>query len=261
MAPDLLKLLADNRRAPRRFEIVASAADDEATIYLYDAIVGDQFEAELFGGVAAAPFVKELAKVQAKTINLRINSPGGDVFAARAIEQALREHPAHVVAHVDGVAASAATVIAMAADEIRIAPGALFMVHNSFARAVGNSDELMEVAALLEKIDGTIVATYAARTGKDEQAIRELMAAETWFTGAEAVEAGFADGLAADAPAINAAWNLSAYAKAPKTQEAAPAPAVAEPEAPAPVAEAPRPATVDKTDELRRALRLRVRTA
>jgi ATP-dependent Clp protease protease subunit len=212
----LAKLLADNRRAPqRRFEVKA-LADDSAEVFLYDAIVSDSAEAEWFGGVAPEPFVAALRGITAGTIHLRINSPGGSVFGARAIEQALRDHPARVVAHIDGLAASAATFIAMAADEVVMAKGALFMVHKAWTMAFGNSDDLLATADLLDKIDGTLVQTYADRTKQTPALVEQWMAAETWFTAAEAIEAGFADRLADDHTQAQAAWNLSAYAKAPK---------------------------------------------
>lgn len=222
----LAKLLADNRKAPRRFEVKAAATDDAVDIYLYDAIVDDELTAELMGGVAPQTFVKELAAIKASTINLRINSPGGSVFGARAIEQALREHPARVVAHIDGLAASAATFIAMAADQVVMNKGALFMIHKAWTIAFGNADDLLATAELLDKIDGTLVQTYVDRTGQKAEQVSAWMAAETWFTAQEAIDAGFADELADTSPKAQAgAWNLSAYDRAPKVQlPAAPEP-------------------------------------
>lgn len=218
----LAKLLADNRSAARRFEV--RAAGDTAEIFLYDAIVSDAMEAEYFGGVAPEPFVAALRGITASTIHLRINSPGGSVFAARAIEQALRDHPAKIVAHIDGIAASAATFIAMAADEIIMSKGALFMVHKAWTGCWGNSDDLKAEAELLDKIDSTLVQTYADRTGKTPEQIAEWMAAETWFTAQEAKDAGFADSIAQAEPKASASWNLSAYARAPQIQEPPPHP-------------------------------------
>lgn len=242
----LLKLLADNRQAPMRQFVVRALADDEAEILLYDAIVDDQLEAEYWGGVAPLGFIQELRAITAGTIHLRINSPGGSVFAARAIEQALREHSARIVVHIDGLAASAATFIAMAGDEIVMAKGALFMIHNAWTFAYGNAADLKATADLLDKIDGTLVQTYADRTKQKPDQVADWMAAETWFTADEAVAAGFADRLAAaektDPPA-KAAWNLSAYAHAPGAT-AAPAPA----QKPAPSAPAPAPQPTATTD-------------
>lgn len=211
----LLQLLADNRGAPRRFEIIAS--EDEATIYLYDAIVPDKLTAEWMGGVCPQDIVPQIAELKAKVINLRINSPGGSVFAARAIATAFEQHPAKVIAHIDGVAASAATAIACACDEVVIAEGAMYMIHNSMTFAFGNKDAFLETAALLEKVDGAMAGDYARRTKKPEATIKEWMDAETWFTSAEAVENGFADRIA-EGKKAKAEWNLSAYAKAPKAE-------------------------------------------
>lgn len=220
----LNKLLLANRHNPaRKFEIKQEDSADVAEVFLYDAIVSDEMEAEFFGGVAALPFIKALREVKASTIHLRVNSPGGSVFAARAMEQALRDHPAKIVAHVDGYAASAASFLIMAADEIEIAPGAMVMIHKGWSFAMGNSDDMLAMAELLDKIDGTLVDTYAARTKADPKQILEWMTAETWFTAKEAVDAGFADRLAETAdPKAQARWDLSAYSKAPKRQEPSP---------------------------------------
>jgi ATP-dependent Clp protease, protease subunit len=228
-----LKLLAANK-ARGQFKIDPPRAEaDAATVWLYDVIVNNADEAEWFGGVAPEPFAKALREIKAGTIHLRINSPGGSVFAARAIEQALREHPAQVVAHIDGYAASAASVVMLGADKIVAAPGAMVMIHNAWTLAMGNADDLKETAALLEKIDGTLAASYAARAAAkangDITATREqfaqAMAAETWFTAEEAQAAGLVDEVVSPEPAAQAraqAWDLSAYAHAPEPAPAAP---------------------------------------
>lgn len=214
MASRLNKLLADNRKAAaRKFEVLAKQDSDEAEIFLYDAIVSSQEEADWYGGVAPEAFVKAVRGIDAGTIHLRINSPGGSVFAARAMEQALREHKARIVVHIDGIAASAATFIAMAGDEIVMNKGAMFMIHKAWTWTAGNADDLAKEAGLLAKIDGTLAQTYADRTGKDVETINGWMADETWFTADEAVEYGFADKLAETE--ARAEWNLSAYAHAP----------------------------------------------
>lgn len=176
-------------------------------------------------GVSAKAFVQELANIDAKTIHLRINSPGGDVFEARAMAVALREHKAKVIAHVDGYAASAASYVALSADEVEIADGAMIMIHKAWTIAFGNSDDLIEVSQLLEKIDADLVRDYVASTGSDQKQIEDWMSAETWFTADEAVEHGFADRKSAefDGKKALAGWDVSAYANAPKVpQESAP---------------------------------------
>lgn len=213
----LNKLYADNRRASaRKFEVVAKADSTDVEIFLYDHIVSSEDEAEWWGGVAPESFVKAVYGVdQDAKIHLRINSPGGSVFAARAMEQALRDHKGGVIVHIDGLAASAATFIAMAGEEVIMAKGAMFMIHKAWTGMWGNSNDLRKEADLLDKIDGTLAETYASKTGKDLNQVSAWMADETWFTAAEALEHGFATSIA-ETEAKASAWNLSAYDKAPK---------------------------------------------
>lgn len=218
----LLRLYADNRKVSDRRFNVSNKTDGQADIYLYDAIVDTDLEAEFWGGVSPKSFVQALSQIDADVINLRVNSPGGSVFAARAMEQALRDQKAKVIAHIDGVAASAASFLVMAADEIVMAPGALMMIHKAWTVAMGNANDLMDTADLLDKIDGTLVSTYAARTGLAAEKINEMMAAETWFTAQEAVDLAFADSIAESVKARQN-WNLSAYSKAPAQPEPKPA--------------------------------------
>lgn len=209
---NLQKLLIDNRG---RGVFKAESSGDEATLYLYDVIVSDDY----FGGVGAQTFVKELNNLTAATIHLRINSPGGDVFAARAMEQAIREHKSRIVAHIDGYAASAASYLALAADEVVMAKGGFFMIHKAWTMAFGNADDLIDMVGLLEKIDASLIETYASETGQDAAQIESWMASETWFSADEAVALGFADSIAESAPNNAAAWNVSAYAAAPKIEQ------------------------------------------
>ena len=218
----LLRLYADNRKVSDRRFSVRNETHGEAEIYLYDAIVDSELEAEFWGGVSPKSFVQSIKDIDADVIHLRVNSPGGSVFAARAMEQALRDHKAKIVAHVDGVAASAASFLVMAADEIVMAPGALMMIHKAWTVAMGNADDLMNTAGLLEKIDSTLVQTYAQRSGMDADKIADMMASETWFTAQEAVDAGFADSISESVKAAQK-WNLSAYQKAPAQPEPKPA--------------------------------------
>lgn len=209
-----LQILARNAK---RGEFKAEVKADAATVYLYDAIVSNDLEAEFFGGVAPKAFIEQIKAIDAPVINLRINSPGGSVFAARAMEQALRESKSKIVAHIDGYAASAASFLMMAADEIVMAPGAMVMIHKAWTMEYGNADDLRQTADLLDKIDSTLVATYAERSGKDEAQILDWMGAETWFTAQEAVDAGLADKVAENAPKASAEkWDLSAYKNAPE---------------------------------------------
>lgn len=216
----LMKLLIDNRKKGFfKSEAVASSGNsDEVTIYLYDMIVSDDATAEWYGGVSPQAFVKALANVTAKTIHLRINSPGGDVFAARSIEQALREHPSNVIAHIDGVAASAASFLAMAANEIVMNEGAFIMIHKASTLAYGNSDSLLETANLLNKIDESLINTYAKRSGKGIEAISQWMSDETWFSAEDAIAEGFADRIHDGSTPVKNEWDMSAYKNSPIAQ-------------------------------------------
>jgi len=218
MSP-LDKLFADNKSSPRRYEIKASTAADETEVFLYDAIGG-------YWGVDAGQFVKDLKAIKSSTIHLRVNCPGGEVNAARAIATAIAQHPSKIVAHVDGVAASAASFLILAAKEIEATAGAFVMVHSPMMLTVGNAADHEAAIALLEKYADAMVSDYMRRTGKDEATVRGWMAAETWFTAEEAVEAGLVDRVV-EAIAVKSQWNLSAYKNAPVALRAAELGAVA----------------------------------
>ncbi len=200
-----------NKAAVKPFAVQAAA--EETTVWLYDFIGFDPWTQT---GVGAEQFAKEIAAIKTPVIRLRINSPGGSVFDGRAMAAALKAHKSKVVASIEGVAASAATFVAVAADEVQMAKGSMFMIHNAWTIAMGNANDLMETAALLEKLDGTLVDDYTAKTGKSAQQVKDWMAAETWFTADEAVTAGFADAVV-DGDQVDATYDLSAYGeRAPK---------------------------------------------
>lgn len=160
-------------------------------IWLYDQ-VGEGF----FGGMSAKTFVQELNKLgQVDTVNLHINSPGGSVFDGVAIYNALKNHPARIEVDVDSVAASIASVIAMAGDEIRIAANSMMMIHDPYGMSMGNADDMRKTADLLDQIKGVIVSTYAKRTGETESSIAKLMHDETWMSADDALRLGFVDSI------------------------------------------------------------------
>lgn len=180
---------------PGGYRVVLRAAANEADIYVYGAIGGDWFGE----GVTARQFAEDLKKVgNVATINVRINSEGGSVFDGRTMHSLLVDHKARKVVHVDGLAASAASFLAMAGDEILIARGAFIMIHNSAIMTFGGADDLRRTADLLDSVNSTIRETYAARSGADMEQIKAWMDAETWFTGPEAVAAKLADKVVAD---------------------------------------------------------------
>lgn len=146
-----------------------------------------------WGDVQAKDFVEKLNRISADKITVRINSDGGDVFTAQAIYSSLKLHPASITVHIDGIAASAATIIAMAGDKIIMPENSMMMIHNPMTPIYGEADELREMAEVLDKVRDTIVAAYRAKTGLDDEKLIELMKAETWMTANEAKDLGFVD--------------------------------------------------------------------
>ena len=128
-------------------------------------------------------------------ITVWINSPGGDVFAASSIYTALKEHAGRVTVKIEALAASAASIVAMAGDEILIAPTAYMMIHRAATIALGDSDEMRAAARTLDEVDGGIVNLYAMRTGQSADRVERMMKATTWMNAASAVALGFADGM------------------------------------------------------------------
>lgn len=161
------------------------ADGERATVSIYDGI--GEF------GVSAKSFLTDLRAVKASEVDLEINSPGGDVFAGIAIYNGLRGSGKKINVKVMGVAASAASLVAMAGDTIEMPENTFMMIHNPWTFAIGDADELRASADMLDKINTSLVSTYAKRSGKTDEDVTALLAAETWYTAAEAVAAGFAD--------------------------------------------------------------------
>jgi len=180
-------------------------------IWLYDQI-GEGFFTD---GVTAKSFQKDLAGLgKVSTINLRINSPGGNVFDGLTIYNQLKAHPARIVVDVDGLAASIASLIAMAGDEIRMAGNSMMMIHNPHSMAMGDANEMRRTAALLDQIKGNLADTYAARTGMDLGTLNAWMDSETWLTAAEAVQYGFADAVTQE-QRVAASYDLTRFHNVP----------------------------------------------
>lgn len=174
-------------------------------ILIYDDIVADGS----FGGITAKDFRTMLSDFDDDVeISVRINSDGGEVTNALSIYRALAEHPARVVAHVDGIAASSASVILMAADSRRISESAFVMIHNPRSFEVGEAADLRKMADLLDQFRDQILGIYAARTGQSRERVQQWMDAETWFDADESLANGFADEITAN-KAVAAKWDLS----------------------------------------------------
>ena len=173
----------------------ASDDTEAATIGIYDVIGEDLWSG---GGFTAKRMAGALRAIGKRDVTVSINSPGGDLFEGVAIYNALREHPAKVTVKVMGLAASAASVIAMAGDEILMGRGAFLMIHNAWAVAVGNRHDMRKAADTLEPFDTAMADIYAARTGGDAKKIAKMMDDETWLSASQAVDQGFADAVIDD---------------------------------------------------------------
>lgn len=181
-------------RALDRWDAGVRAADAEQdrSISIYDVIGFDWWTGE---GVTAKRIAGALRSLGQGPVTVNVNSPGGDMFEGLAIYNLLREHPGEVTVKVLGLAASAASVIAMAGDVVQIARAGFFMVHNSWVLAQGNRHDLREIADWLEPFDAAMNDIYVARTGQDLADVQTQMDAESWIGGSQAVDLGYADEL------------------------------------------------------------------
>lgn len=173
---------------------IRAANEDEYSISIFDPIGFDPWTGE---GVTAKRIAAALRTLDGADVTVNINSPGGDMFEGLAIYNLLREYSGKVVVKVLGLAASAASIIAMAGDEVRIARAGFLNIHNCWVVAMGNRYDLMEMAERLAPFDQAMADIYAARTGAPQDAMQKLMNADSWIAGSAAVEQGFADGLLA----------------------------------------------------------------
>jgi ATP-dependent protease ClpP protease subunit len=192
MLASQLGIAIDDRTKPTKGYEVKNLSDGSAEIAVYDEIGP--------WGVSAVRFTDELRAINARSITLRIASPGGDVADGLAILNALRAHPATVDVIVEGWAASAASFIAMAGDTVQMSPNSMLMIHDAMTICVGNAEEMLETAALLDKHSDNIADVYARRAGGTVAEWRQRMKETTWYTAQEAVDAGLADNVLGEAP-------------------------------------------------------------
>lgn len=234
------KVKVDGRLASFRalqrtfFEARAKKDTQEGDIYIYDAIGGGMFG----GGIAPkqiADAIDGFTKEGVKALNIYLNSPGGDVFDGVAMFNCIVRFGGKKVVHVDGLAASAASLVAMAGDEIITAPNAMWMIHNAWGFAIGNAEEMRAQADLLEKVSNeALLDTYAKRCGEkcSKEDIKQMMAAETWMNAEEALTYGFTDSISgppdeeeedskASAAVVSAHPLLSKYDKTPEAMRVA----------------------------------------
>jgi len=193
---------------------VTNKASDTGEVVIYGDI-GSYFWGEDF--VSALQFKKDLAKLgNVKSIDLRLNSNGGVITEAQAMYTLLNEHPANVHVYIDGIAASAASFLAMVGDQITIADGGFVMIHNARGAVSGEAQDLEAAAQVLRSMNGVIRKKYADRTGQSLDKIRQWMDAETWFDSADALKYGFATDVLDNMKAVALFSGLNRmYANAP----------------------------------------------
>jgi len=215
-------MITDRKMATRSIQnkVDINAKATEETVYLYEDIGG-------YWGVEHQEWVKDFNAIDASTIHLRIDSGGGDVFAARAMKTAIMQHKAKVIAHIDGLAASAASFLAMGADEVEIVDGGFIMIHKalSFMDIFGyyNDEDLERLVTTISKekelhgkINESIANDYAKKTEGTKDEYLALMAAETWFTADEALEQGLVDRVY-DGDPVEGSYDLSTFKNTPDT--------------------------------------------
>lgn len=161
-----------------------------------------------FDGLTDAAFQNQLRQARGGPVQLQINSPGGDPFTGAAIFNLLRDHPGGVKVQIIGLCASAASIIAMAADTVVMAPASLLMIHCAWCIAIGSADDFKEVYGFLDQVDAMLAETYQAKTGLEPDDIRDMMRAETWMNPDRAIELGFADEVDETQPAANVSFDL-----------------------------------------------------
>lgn len=183
---NILQFKPRDPNKPLNYKMQVNNKKDTAEIQMYD-MIG-------MWGISADQFGRDLKALgDVKHINLHISSDGGDVFEGRAIFSLLVQHPARVVSHIDGLAASIATLIALAGNEVRMADGSFFMIHNAWGVGIGDSRDLRKLADLLESVNGSLLDTYQAKTKLERDKLIQMMDDETWMTANEAKDYGFAD--------------------------------------------------------------------
>lgn len=186
----------------KSFEI-KNKADTKAEIIIYDQIGLDWWG----DGVSAKTFQKEMKELPStvEQIDLRLNSPGGNVFDGVTIYNLLKQHKANVTVYIDGMAASIASIIAMAGDEIIIGEGAMFMIHKPMAGTYGNSVELLDMIDLLDNIENQMINIYKKKVSISDAELQKMILDETWINAEDAINMGFATRLAEDGEILNIA--------------------------------------------------------
>lgn len=172
-------------------------------------------------GVSATDLRNAFDQAAGADVSMHINSPGGDVFEGREMQAVIAGYPGKITAIIEGVAASAATIVALSCAEVQMLKGSRFMIHNGMTIAAGNKSAMQAAFTLLEGFDVELAAEYAEKTKGTTEQMTAWMDAETWFTSEAALEAGFVHKVLPNSQGVSNEWNLSAY-KAPPADASPP---------------------------------------
>jgi len=198
---------------PDWYKIEANSEDSTDEIIIYD-VIGWPYN-------DAYDLIRAIGAMGSEKIKVRMNSPGGDVFDGIAIFNALKDHPAHITVKIEGLAASMASVIALAGDEVQAHKSAMYMIHDPMTWAAGNQYDLRETADILQKISGNMLDIYNDNSSIGKRELKTMMKDETWFTATEAKDRGLIDTVL-DAGAVNARFDLSIFSNVPTGTKAEP---------------------------------------
>jgi len=186
---------------------INAVSDDESEIILYDYIGWPYNE--------AGDFVRALSELRQSKIVIRINSPGGDVFDAHAIHNAIKAHPSKPITRIESLAASAASYISIAGSERQAYKNTMAMIHEPMSGMWGNQYELREVADILEQISGSMIEMYADNTNVGKRELKDMLKAETWMNAKAMKEKGFIDTIIEAGKPVKAQFDLSMFANVP----------------------------------------------
>lgn len=197
------EVVASVTQPPTWYAITMKEGKDEAEVRIYEDI--GTF------GVSAKRFSDDIERLKVSKLHVRLNTYGGEAFDGIAIHNALRAHPADIIIHVDGIAASSGSIIAMSGDEIHMAENAFLMIHDARGGVFGEAEDMRKYAEVLDKLNDTIASTYQVRAGKSRKYWRDKMAEESWFTAKEAKEEGLADSITERETAAKNRFDFKAY--------------------------------------------------
>ena len=185
---------------------IKALSEDDVELFIFD-VLGFPFN-------DINAMIREVSAIKAKNLLVRLNSPGGDAIDTFALYHELKNHQAKVTVRIEALAASAASFLALAGNEVQAYPSSLMMIHNCFVVAYGNRFELAEISDILEKIDNNMQDIYTAKTKIGKREMADMMKAETWFSAKEAKEKGFIDTIL-EGKAVKAEFDLSVFANVP----------------------------------------------